>query len=47
MTEPPVDEVRSFNVRPYTYHACKPCEAAIAPPTGRIPSCVFAGTPEE
>ncbi len=47
LTEPPVDEVRAFNVRPYTYPACKPCEAAIAPPTGRIPSCVFAGTPEE
>ena len=49
ITEPPVDNIYSFNIRKYTYPCCQPCE----PKTYRfdwkksIPSCVFAGTERE
>lgn len=49
ITEPPVDNIYSFNIRKYIYPRCKPCE----PKTYRfdwkngIPCCVFAWTEKE
>lgn len=49
ITQPPVDNIHSFNIRKYTYPACKPCES-----TGYrffwqkgIPCCAFAWTERE
>jgi hypothetical protein len=47
LMQPPVDNKFSFNVRPYTYYACKPCEAASMPQDTRIPKCVFYNTQKE
>lgn len=48
LMEPPVDNISSFNYRPYHYKKCNPCEAASST-VGEKPfkTCVFAGTIEE
>ncbi len=42
--QPPVDNIHSFNVRPYHYKECKPCEAATTPLDRNMPQCVFCNT---
>ncbi len=49
ITEPPVNNIHSFNIRKYTYPCCKPCEPfyyRFAWKEG-IPCCVFAWTKRE
>lgn len=47
LMEPTVDNKHSFNIRPYTYPHCTPCEAWWAWKEGRIPQCVFFDTADE
>lgn len=42
LMEPPVDNKISFNVRPYHYKQCKPCEGVER--DWKIEQCVFLGT---
>jgi len=48
LMEPPVDDIYSFNVRPYKYPQCKPCEAATSTIQEKgIKQCVFYNTSKE
>lgn len=47
LMQPDVDDIHSFNIRPYTYPHCIPCEAASLPQSDRIPQCVFYNTVKE
>ncbi len=49
ITQPPVDNIHSFNIRKYPYPCCKPCEPTHYRADGIkwIPSCVFAWTDRE
>lgn len=48
LMQPPVDKISSFNIRPYQYNKCTPCEAANSTiwETWMKP-CVFYGTDDE
>jgi len=48
LMEPPVDDTYSFNLRPYTYPQCIPCEAGMSTRGEKyISSCVFYKTKKE
>lgn len=48
LMQPPVDNISSFNIRPYHYNKCRPCEAANSTIWEKgIRQCVFYGTPDE
>jgi len=48
LMEPPVNNIHSFNLRPYIYPECKPCEASISTVWRKdIPQCIFYKTARE
>jgi ADP-heptose:LPS heptosyltransferase len=48
LMQPPVDNISSFNIRPYHYNKCVPCEAATSTIWDtKMTPCVFCNTPEE
>lgn len=48
LMQPPVDNISSFNIRPYHYNKCKPCEASYSTIWEKwIKTCVFYSTPNE
>jgi len=47
LMEPPVDNKYSFNLRPYLYPECSPCEAWWRGETWEIRKCVFYNTGRE